>query len=134
MLVSKSFVNIYLSLQHSGAKGENKQRRPSHLCLILSHGEHVHYLYMCGPELPSAERQELQKLRASGCTSRLQKEYILSEQRIHCQPGTQGFPSFSLLCFLFCCFSLCTSSSSPFYFYYKTQCLVFQIYMPWSVL
>lgn len=75
-------------------------------CLIVFHVEHVHYMCLCGPEPPSAECQEHHKLPASDCMYRFQKEHALyiPKQRIHCGPGTQRWPSFSLL--RFCCFSL----------------------------
>lgn len=99
MLVSKSLVNIYLSLQLGGAEDENRaSREGSHFCLILSHVAHVHHLHMCGPAPPSAVLQELHELRASGCTSRLHKENAPSEQSIQCSWRTQRV-IFSFLCF-----------------------------------
>lgn len=113
MLVSKSLVNIYLSLQLGGAEDENRtSREGSHFCLILSHVVHVHHLHMCGPEPLSAALQELHEMRASGCTIRLQKENIPSEQSIHCSQRTHRviflflcFPSFVFFsCYTFCCY------------------------------
>lgn len=124
MLVSKSLVNIYLSLRLGGAEDENnQQRRHSHFCLILSHVAHVNLLYMCGPEPLSAALQDLHELRTSGCLFRLQKENITSEQRIHCSPRTQRVP-FLFLCFpSFFVFFFCSAFCC--YHYYYCWCYYF---------
>ena len=120
MLVSKSLVNIYLSLQLGEAEDENRTSREGrHLCLILSHVVHVHHLLMGGPEPPSAVLQELQEMRASGCTSRLQEENVTREQSIY--EHTRLY--FSLLSFIFVFFSCYTFCC--YHYYYCCCCFTF---------
>lgn len=129
-LVSKSFVNIYLSLQLGGAKDENRTAQASSLlsCFVP-----------CGAWAPlvhvwsRARCPELCELWAPGCTARLQRENTHAEPRSPCSPRAGQSPcsssAFLHFCFLFMDFVIVIIILFLCY-----KCLMIHVCMPRALL